>query len=266
MTDGQPPASANSRADAQVATSLSGLPFIARKLTLLQQAFGEAPGAEALREAQAALQAHDFRQAWQKLRAAQRAYTPKEAITAEMAAAAQAASRMLKPLNDWQERLVQATRETAPLQTPEPPAEAGEFEEVDSSGLLERGVFSQLLTAAQHSGLVRGLDAIISVRDREFPTGNYQKAFDMIEYLYSQLNAQAARRQTDLRREETQYKAGSLKMSAREWAQRQKRVIEEDQKIDRARRRFARVLDGLRVMRFSAEDENHSGDHPSPTA
>lgn len=254
MTDGQPPAPATN--DAKLAASLAGLPFIARKLAFLQQAFAGTAGSEALAQAQTALEAHDFRQALRLLRTAQREYTPKESITKEMVAAAQAAVRMLQPLNDWQERLVQTTQETAPapVAVPEAPLDPSELEGGDNNVLLDRGTLSQLFTAAQQSGLVRGLDVILAVRDREVPAQHYQKAFDLIEAVYVQFNAQAARRQGELRREETQYKAGTLKMSARQWALRQRRVIDEDQKIDRARRRFARVLDGLRVMRLAAEE------------
>ena len=56
-------------------------------------------------------------------------------------------------------------------------------------------------------------------------------------------------RQAELRREEMQYKSGTLKMSPKEWLLRQRRETEKTQKIDRARRQFTRVLDGLTVLR-----------------
>ena len=56
------------------------------------------------------------------------------------------------------------------------------------------------------------------------------------------------RRQGELRRQEMQYKSGTLKMSPREWMLRQRQEMERTQKIDRARRQFTRVLDGLRVL------------------
>ena len=37
-------------------------------------------------------------------------------------------------------------------------------------------------------------------------------------------------------------------MTPKEWMQRQRQATEQTQKIDRARRQFARVLDGLRVL------------------
>ena len=62
-------------------------------------------------------------------------------------------------------------------------------------------------------------------------------------------NAGASRRQGELRREETQYRAGVLKMSPKEWMLRQRRAVEQTQKIDRARRQFALILDSLNVLR-----------------
>jgi hypothetical protein len=114
--------------------------------------------------------------------------------------------------------------------------------------VLDIGAFTQLLAAAQQSGLLANTDAIIGARDREFRAGRYQRAFDVVEGLYIQLNTQAARHQAELRRQEIQYKAGTLKMSPREWLQRQRQATEQTQKIDRARRQFSRVLDGLRVL------------------
>jgi hypothetical protein len=111
--------------------------------------------------------------------------------------------------------------------------------------------FNQLLNAAQQCGLVINTDAIVSARDNHFRTGRYQGAIDVIEGLCRQIDAQAARRRGELRQEELQYKAGRLKMSPKEWMLRQRRVTEQTQKIEQARRQFARVLDGLTVLRSS---------------
>ena len=78
----------------------------------------------------------------------------------------------------------------------------------------------------------------------------------MIQGLYKQMDAGASRRQGDLRREEMQYRSGTLKMSPKEWALRQRRVVEQTQKIERARRQFARVLDGLNVLRSAQAEES----------
>ena len=114
---------------------------------------------------------------------------------------------------------------------------------------LDAAAFAQLITAAQQAGLGVNVDAIHSVRDREFRDGRYQRAFDVIEALYVQLNSQASQRQAELRRQELQYRSGTLKMSPKEWLLRQRRETEKTQKIDRARRQFTRVLDGLTVLR-----------------
>ena len=71
----------------------------------------------------------------------------------------------------------------------------------------------------------------------------------MINGLYIQLTAQASRRQGELRREERAYKSGTLKMTPKEWMLRQRRVTEQTQHIERARRQFALVLDGLNALR-----------------
>ena len=73
----------------------------------------------------------------------------------------------------------------------------------------------------------------------------------MINSMYNQLTAAAARRQGELRREEIAYKSGVLKMKFQEWLLRQQRVTAQTQMIERARRQFAIVLDGLNAMRAS---------------
>ena len=118
---------------------------------------------------------------------------------------------------------------------------------------------SHLFAAVQQAGLLANADAIIGVRQREFREGRYQKAFDIIEGLSQQLAAGAARRQGELRREEIQYKSGALKMTPKEWLLRQRRTTEQTQNIDRARRQFARVLDGLNVLRAQQEAAQTKG-------
>jgi hypothetical protein len=140
-----------------------------------------------------------------------------------------------------------------PVGVPLQPAVAG----------FDIGAFTQLLTAAQQAGLGANAEAIIGARDREFRAGRYQRAFDVIEGLYIQLNTQAARHQAELRRQEIQYKAGTLKMSPREWMQRQRQATEQTQRIDRARRQFARVLDGLRVHMAAQARTGGDADEPA---
>ncbi len=120
---------------------------------------------------------------------------------------------------------------------------------------LDVMAFAQLFTAAKQAGLGVNTDLIVSVRDHEFRVGRYQKAFDVIEGLYMQMNAEAARRRTELRQEEIRYKSGALKMTPKEWLARQRRETEKTQRIDLARRHFTRVLDALTVLRAAARPE-----------
>jgi hypothetical protein len=131
---------------------------------------------------------------------------------------------------------------------------------------LEAGALTHLFTAAQQSGLLANADAIIAVREREFRDGRYQKAFDVIEGLSQQLAAGAARRQGELRREELRYKSGALKMTPKEWLLRQRRATEQTQHIERARRQFARVLDGLNVLRAQSADQPPGAAGPAKRA
>ena len=117
------------------------------------------------------------------------------------------------------------------------------------ASVLDPATFAQLIAALQQSGLALNVDAIHAACDREFRDGRYQRAFDVVEGVYLQLNAQAARRQSDLRRQEMQYKSGAVKMTPKEWLLRQQRENDQTLKIDRARRQCIRVLDGLTTLR-----------------
>ncbi len=118
--------------------------------------------------------------------------------------------------------------------------------------------FAQLLNAVQQCGLGLNTEVIVSVRDCEYGSGRYQQAIDLLGGLCRQLDAQASRRQSQLLQEEIRYKAGGLKMTPREWQMRQRRVIEQTQKIEAARRLFARVMDGLNVLRAAQRVANVS--------
>ena len=128
---------------------------------------------------------------------------------------------------------------------------------------LDMTTFSQLIMAIQQAGLPVNVDAIHSVSDREFRDGRYQRAFDVIEGVYLQMNAQVGRRQAELRQQEVQYKSGTLKMSPKEWLLRQSRETDRTQKIERARRHCARILDGLNALRASQAEEESP---PKPEA
>jgi len=131
---------------------------------------------------------------------------------------------------------------------------------------LDMTTFAQLIMEIQQSGLALNVDAIHSVSDREFRDGRYQRAFDVIEGVFMQMNAQAARRQAELRRQETQYKSGALKMSPKDWLLRQRRETEQTQKIERARRHCARILDGLNSLRASQPEEKPPPEPEAPTS
>jgi hypothetical protein len=134
-----------------------------------------------------------------------------------------------------------ALEPASPHDAPPPPSAAATN--------VDRGALTQLLSAAQQCGLSINADTIIEVRDRELRAGRYQKAFDIIERIYVQVAAQIARRQEELRRQEMQYRSGALKMSPKQWLLLQRRETEKTQRIERARRHFTRVLDGLTILR-----------------
>jgi hypothetical protein len=115
-------------------------------------------------------------------------------------------------------------------------------------GAIDMGTFTQLFSAAQQSGIVPGADQIAHVRDREFRMGKYQAALEIIERLYVKFNQELAQRQQKLRAEEMDYRAGTLKMTPKEWQAKKQRETLQTQIIERTRRDFARTLGGLRVL------------------
>ncbi|MBN2216500.1 MAG: hypothetical protein JW719_03895 [Pirellulales bacterium] len=117
---------------------------------------------------------------------------------------------------------------------------------VESS--IEMGSFTQLQTVAQASGIVPAADQIGRVRDCEFRMGQYQTGFEAIERIYVNFKQAAEARVERLRREEIDYKSGVLKMSAKQWQQKKHRDTVQTNIIERTRRHFVRVLDGLRAL------------------
>ncbi len=249
----------------------TAVPFLHKKLDELYQALRGVRYANALIEAKASLDDRDYREAlrlvrgardfharapakdWQK-RAAQ--VFGAESPGKEMAARFSMVLNLLQKMSDAQAQMPAAVaapprRKLATSLSDErpPPDVPAVAPKPIVATALEAAAFTQLHTAAQQSGLVPNADAILSARDRDYAKGHYQRALEVIEGLYSQMNAQAARRQQDLRQEEMQFRAGTLKMSPKQWLIRQRQATEQTQKIDRARRYFARVLDGLRVLR-----------------
>ncbi len=125
-------------------------------------------------------------------------------------------------------------------------ADAGS--ESHGNEVLDTGSFSQLLDAALRSGLVANADLIAQVRDSEFRRKNYQKAFQILEVLYGKFSAAATQRDQKLRRENVDIASGKVRMSPKQLMEKRARDIAETQLVDRARIRFMRVLEGLRVL------------------
>ncbi len=114
--------------------------------------------------------------------------------------------------------------------------------------VLDMGDFSQLYDAAVRSGLVPNADSIAHVRDREFRIGEYQQAYQVLEGLFGKFSAAASHRDQRLRREDVDIASGRVKMSPKALLEKRSRDRAESQRIDRARGRFLRVMEGLRVM------------------
>ena len=114
--------------------------------------------------------------------------------------------------------------------------------------VLDFGAFTQLMDAALRSGLVPGADQIAQIRDREFRLGHYQKASQLIEGMFSKFMAAAIQRTQRLRREETAIASGRVKMSPKDLQAKRARDSAETRLVDRARNRFMRVLEGLRIL------------------
>ena len=114
--------------------------------------------------------------------------------------------------------------------------------------ILDMGALSQLMDSAQRSGLVPGADQIAYVRDKEFRLGQYEQALQVIESMYGKFTASVAQRSQRIMREDADIAAGRIKMSPKEIQAKRQRDRAQDQAIERARSRFNRVLDGLRVL------------------
>ncbi len=117
-----------------------------------------------------------------------------------------------------------------------------------ASEVLDIGAFSQLLDAAQRCGLVANADLITHVRDREFRRQDYQKAFQVIEVVFGKFSAAATQREQRLRREDLDIASGKVRMSPKKLMEKRARDVAESQRVDRARSKFLRVLEGLRVL------------------
>ena len=155
---------------------------------------------------------------------------------------------LLTPKTAKQEMKLSSSSLNESALTKETPTEVSDTFDKAAEKVLDMGAFTQLADAAQRSGIVPGVDAITHVRDREFRLGDYVKAFQTIERLNGKFSAAATQRQQRLRREEMDIKSGKIKMSPKELQAKRARDIAENQKVERARAKFSRVMEGLRVL------------------
>ena len=78
--------------------------------------------------------------------------------------------------------------------------------------------------------------------------GKYRRALDTIERMSVRFTQAAAKRKQKLRAEDIKHKSGTLKMSPKEWQKKKQQDSAKSLVIERARRKFAHVLDGLRLL------------------
>jgi hypothetical protein len=125
-------------------------------------------------------------------------------------------------------------------------AENSETAERDK--ILDVGAFSQLLDAAQRSGIVPGSGVIIQVRDCEFRLGRYNKGLQMMETLYTTFIGAESQRNQRLQREEAEIASGRKKISPKDLLAKRAKDNQTTQVVDRTKVRFQRVLEGLRGL------------------
>jgi len=123
-------------------------------------------------------------------------------------------------------------------------------ETAERDKILDMGAFTQLLDAAQRSGIVPGSNIIIQVRDCEYRLGKYNKALQMMETLYTTFLGAESQRNQRLKREEMEIASGRKKMSPRELQLKRSQDNQATQAVDRAKVRFQRVLEGLRGLLY----------------
>lgn len=121
-------------------------------------------------------------------------------------------------------------------------------ETAERDKILDMGAFTQLLDAAQRSGIVPGSNIIIQVRDCEYRLGKYNKGLQMMETLYTTFLGSESQRNQRLQREEMEIASGRKKMSPRELQLKRSQDNQATQAVDRTKVRFQRVLEGLRGL------------------
>lgn len=122
--------------------------------------------------------------------------------------------------------------------------------------ILDTGAFSQLVEAAQRSGIVPGISIIIQVRDCEFRLGRYNKALQIMESQFSSFCGSAQQRVQRIKREEADIASGRVKISPKEAQAKRVKDNRDHENIERARTRFSRVLEGLRTLIHLAPGED----------
>ena len=114
--------------------------------------------------------------------------------------------------------------------------------------ILDVGAFSQLLDAAQRSGIVPGSGVIIQVLDCEFRLGRFNKGLQMMETLYTTFIGAESQRNQRLQREEAEIASGRKKISPKDLLAKRAQDNQTTQVVDRTKVRFQRVLEGLRGL------------------
>ncbi len=138
---------------------------------------------------------------------------------------------------------------------------AGGLDAAERDTILDMGAFSQLAEAAQRTGIVPGVSTIIQLRDCEFRLGRYQQALQTMEGIFGAFTGAAQNRTQRLAREDAEIASGKLKISPKDLQAKRIRDNTTNDAIDRARGRFMRVLDGLRLVIHRANElqSQHSG-------
>ncbi len=144
------------------------------------------------------------------------------------------------------------------LQNQNPSEDASKLSIQERDQILDAGAFSQLIDAAQRSGIVPGIALIIQVRDCEFRLGKYHQALQLIESLLSAFVGSATQRTQRLKREEQEIASGRVKMSPKDMQAKRARDNKDSELIERTKTRFTRVLEGIRAI-IHLENEKEAG-------
>ncbi len=132
--------------------------------------------------------------------------------------------------------------------------------DIPAQSILDNSAFNQLMDSARRSTLVRSVQPISNVRDREFRIGDYRRALVEIERLFRDFDAAAKQRDQRLRREEMDIKSGRIKISPKEKNRKNQENTRVSQSVERARRAFSRVLNGLRTLEGGQRQDSASED------